>query len=247
MQPFEAMSPSLGVHHDAFGNPIGKALPGWEGCHRLPDQAMAGRTCTVLPYDRAWVPALFEAFSDAPGSLWTYLPYGPFSTPEDLADTIETYQRHRDFQTFVIAKDEQPLGFASYMRYDCQSGSVEVGGVTFSPGLQRSVTATEAMYLMMKTAFDHGYRRYEWKCDQLNRPSNLAALRLGFQFEGVFRNATVTKGRRRDTAWYSVIVEDWPAVRARLEGWLDPENFDAQGRQKRRLSAIPLPSSMADG
>jgi hypothetical protein len=102
--------------------------------------------------------------------------------------------------------------------------------------------ATEAMYLMMKTAFDHGYRRYEWKCDQLNRPSNLAALRLGFQFEGVFRNAVTTKGRRRDTAWYSVIVEDWPAVRARLEAWLDPDNFDGKGRQKQALSAIAIAS-----
>ncbi len=242
MLPFEHLSPSLKPRQDAFGNAVGQAIPDWQGCHRLPDAAMAGRTCRLVPYDRAVAPGLFDAFSAAGGGLWTYLPYGPFSSPEDLADTVETYQRHRDFQTFVILKDENPLGFASFMRYDCPNGSVEVGGVTFSPALQRSVMATEAMYLMMKTAFDHGYRRYEWKCDQLNRPSNLAAIRLGFQFEGVFRNAVVTKGRRRDTAWYSVIAEDWPQVRARLEAWLAPENFDDRGRQKQSLSAIPLSS-----
>ncbi len=242
MLPFERLSPSLRPGDDAFGNPIGQAIPGWQGCHRLPDTVMPGRTCTLLPYERTLASGLFEAFSHDGGGMWTYLPYGPFGSAEDLADSIETYQRHRDFQTFVITKDEQALGFASFMRYDCPNGSVEVGGVTFSPGLRRSVMATEAMYLMMKTAFDHGYRRYEWKCDQLNRPSNLAALRLGFQFEGVFRNAATTKGRRRDTAWYSVIMEDWPAAKARLEAWLEAGNFDEDGRQKQRLSASPLRS-----
>lgn len=242
MFPFEVLSPSLKPRDDAFGNPVGQAIPGWQGCHRLPDLGMTGRICTLLPYDRALASGLFEALSHDDGSMWTYLPYGPFSSAQELADSIETYQRHRDFQTFVIIKDEWPIGFASFMRYDCPNGCVEVGGVTFSPALRRSVAATEAMYLMMKTAFEHGYRRYEWKCDQLNRPSNLAALRLGFQFEGVFRNAVTTKGRRRDTAWYSVIVEDWGHVRRRLEAWLDPGNFDKDGRQRQRLSAVPLQS-----
>ncbi|WP_443747811.1 GNAT family N-acetyltransferase [Asticcacaulis solisilvae] len=240
MLPFERLSPSLKPRQDGFGNAIGQAIPDWQGCHRLPDVAMTGRTCTLLPYGPALADGLFEAFSLDDGGMWTYLPYGPFASAGELADSVETYQRHRDFQTFVIVKNERPLGFASYMRYDCPNGSVEVGGVTFSPALRRSVVATEAMYLMMKAAFDHGYRRYEWKCDQLNRPSNLAALRLGFQFEGVFRNATVPKGRRRDTAWYSVIVEDWPGVKARLEAWLDPENFDEGGRQRQSLSTLPL-------
>jgi RimJ/RimL family protein N-acetyltransferase len=243
MFPFEVLSPSLKPKEDSFGNPVGQAIPDWQGCLRLPDAPMAGRTCTVVPYTRPLTEGLFAALSQDDGGMWTYLPYGPFSSAQDLADSIETYQRHRDFQTFVIVKDEHPVGFASYMRYDCPNGSVEVGGVTFSPALRRSVMATEAMYLMMKTAFDHGYRRYEWKCDQLNRPSNLAALRLGFQFEGVFRNAVTTKGRRRDTAWYSVIVEEWPAVRARLESWLDPDNFDGEGRQRLRLSTMLFPAA----
>ncbi|MBW8880892.1 MAG: GNAT family N-acetyltransferase [Asticcacaulis sp.] len=242
MLPFETLSPSLKPHQDTFGNPVGQPIPDWSGCHRLPDIVMTGRTCVLKPYTPAFAPGLFEEFAKDSGGMWTYLPYGPFETAEDLADSIETYQRHRDFQTFVILKDERPLGFASYMRYDWPNGSVEVGGITFSPALRRSVMATEAMVLMMKTAFDHGYRRYEWKCDQLNRPSNLAALRLGFQFEGVFRNAVVTRGRRRDTAWYAVIAEDWPDVHARLEAWLDPGNFDENGVQKQRLSAVPLPA-----
>ncbi len=232
-------SPSLGIHDDAFGNPIGKALPGWHGCHKLPDAQLIGRTCAVVPYDHVFAEGLFAAFSRDDGRMWTYMPYGPFASEDELADSIETYQQNRGFHTFVIVKDEQPLGYASFMRYDLPNGAVEVGGVTFSPALQRSTVATEATYLMMKHAFDHGFRRYEWKCDQLNAPSNSAALRFGFTFEGVFRNAVVTKGRRRDTAWYSVIVEEWPQVRARLEAWLDPANFDADGRQVKALSAIP--------
>lgn len=230
------LSPSLDARPDPFGNPIGKPLTGWHGCHRLPDAELIGRTCAVLPYDRVFAPGLFEACARDDGRMWTYLPWGPFGEAEELADTIEAYQNNRDFQTFVIDVAGQPLGFASFMRYDMPNGSVEVGGVTFSPALQRSIAGTEAMYLMMHHAFDHGYRRYEWKCDQLNAPSNKAALRLGFQFEGAFRNAVVTKGRRRDTAWYSVIVEDWPQVKARLEAWLDPANFDGDGRQKAALS-----------
>ncbi len=238
--PYETLSPSLGVRHDAFGNPIGKAIPDWTACDRLPDNGLAGRTCTVVPYHHVHAKGLFEAYARDDGRSWTYLPWGDFADVDDVAATIETYQKDRDFHTFVIVKDNKPVGHASFMRYDMPNGSVEVGGVTFSPELQRSTIATEAMYLMMRHAFDHGYRRYEWKCDQLNIPSNKAAVRLGFQFEGVFRNAVVNKGRRRDTAWYSVIIEDWPAVRLRLEAWLDPSNFDANGMQKVALSAMPL-------
>lgn len=246
MLPFETLSPSLKPRPDAFGNPVGQTVPDWAGCHRLPDAAMVGRNCTLFPYDDSLAGDLFAALAEDDGGMWTYLPYGPFATVSELADSIKTYQRHRDFQTFVIVSDERPIGYASYMRYDCPNGSVEVGGVTFSPALRRTVMATEAMFLMMKTAFDHGYRRYEWKCDQLNRPSNLAALRLGFQFEGVFRNAVVTKGRRRDTAWYSIIAEDWPTARSRLEAWLDPRNFDDKGVQRLSLGALPLPASSLD-
>ncbi len=237
---YDTLSPSLGVRNDAFGNPVGKAVPNWHGCHKLPDATLVGRTCSVVPYDHVFAEGLFEEYSKDDGRMFGYLPYGPFGSIDELHDVIETWQKNRGLHTFVIVKDEHPIGHASFMRYDLQHGSVEVGGVTFSPALQRSVMATEAMYLMMKHAFDHGYRRYEWKCNQLNMPSNLAALRLGFSFEGVFRNAQVSHESRRDTAWYSVIVEEWPAVKARLEAWLDPSNFDADGTQKTALRDVPL-------
>lgn len=238
--PFENLSPSLGATLNAFGQPVGKTLTDWAPCEKLPDVPLIGRTCRVEPYAEAHADALSRALSKDDGRMWTYMPYGPFSSASELNASIQDYQTTRGFQTFVIVTEEGPVGYASFMRYDLANASVEVGGVTFSPLLQRSTAATEAMYLMMRHAFAHRYRRYEWKCDQLNLPSNRAALRLGFSFEGVFRNAVVTRGRRRDTAWYAVIVEDWPQVSARLEAWLSPNNFDAEGRQIVSLNAIPL-------
>ena len=237
---FDTFSPSLGIREDAFGNPIGKAIPDWQGCQRLPDMELMGRTCHLVPYDQIYAQGLHEAYAVDDGRMWSYLPYGPFDSAHGVDDSIQNYQKNRDFHTFVILKDEQPVGHASFMRYDLANGSVEVGGVTYSPALQRSTAATEAMYLMMKHAFDHGYRRYEWKCNQLNMPSSLAALRLGFSFEGVFRNHQVAREGRRDTAWYSVIAEEWPHIRTRLEAWLDPTNFDLNGVQKKGLSEMPL-------
>ena len=138
-------------------------------------------------------------------------------------------------------RDGQPLGFASYLRIFPDSGSIEVGHIHYSPRLQRSPTATEAMYLMMKTAFELGYRRYEWKCDALNAPSRRAAQRFGFSYEGIFRQAMVYKGRNRDTAWYAAIDSEWPALRAAYETWLAPENFDADVRQRQRLADLTAP------
>lgn len=235
-----AVSSSLGARDNAYGQPVGKPLPDWTPRQKLPDLDLHGASCRLIPYKNEHKDALWLAMSEDDGRMWTYMPYGPFSNASELDRSICAYQTERGFQTFTILTEKGAVGYASYMRYDLTNGAVEVGGVTFSPGLQRSRAATEAMYLMMRHAFDHGYRRYEWKCDQLNAPSMQAAQRLGFQFEGVFRNAVVVKGRRRDTAWYSVILEDWPQTCARLEAWLDPGNFDEAGRQKTALSAIPL-------
>jgi hypothetical protein len=124
------------------------------------------------------------------------------------------------------------------MRVMPSAGSIEVGHVNFSPALKRSAAATEAMYLMMESAFRLGYRRYEWKCDDLNAASRAAARRLGFSYEGTTRQATVYKGRSRDTAWYSIIDTEWPALRGAFEAWLDPGNFDSAGRQRSRLSDL---------
>ena len=134
---------------------------------------------------------------------------------------------------------DRASGVASYLRIDPGQGTIEVGYITFSPALQRTTAATEAMALMMRHALeDLGYRRYEWKCDALNAPSRAAAQRLGFTFEGIHRQARVVKGRNRDTAWFSVLDSEWPAVRAAFDAWLDPANFDADGRQRAPL-AIP--------
>jgi RimJ/RimL family protein N-acetyltransferase len=142
----------------------------------------------------------------------------------------------------VDSASGRAIGVASYMRIDPRNGSIEVGHINYSPLLQRKPAATETMYLMMKRAFELGYRRYEWKCDALNAPSRAAAQRLGFSFEGVFRQATVYKGRSRDTAWYATIDSEWPELERAFLRWLDPANFDAQGNQRLRLSDLTAPT-----
>jgi RimJ/RimL family protein N-acetyltransferase len=131
------------------------------------------------------------------------------------------------------------VGVASYLRIDAPVGVIEVGHINYAPALQRTAAATEAMYLLMKRVFDElGYRRYEWKCDALNAPSRAAAERLGFTYEGIFRQATIYKGRNRDTAWYAIIDKDWPKIRAVYEAWLAPGNFDQGGKPRQRLSEM---------
>lgn len=143
------------------------------------------------------------------------------------------------FYAILDKKTEKAVGLASYLRIQPKVGVLEVGHIHYSPLLQKTPLATEAMFLLMRRAFDElGYRRYEWKCDALNAGSRKAALRLGFTFEGIFRQASVYKGRSRDTAWYSVIDREWPALKEAHEAWLSPENFDAQGRQLARLSTF---------
>jgi RimJ/RimL family protein N-acetyltransferase len=174
---------------------------------------------------------------DAEGRNWTYLPYGPFDTVDDMRGWVERWAPGEDPLFFaVLDSSGQAIGTASYLRIEPAMGSIEVGHLAYSPLLQRTPAATEAMYLMMRRAFDElGYRRYEWKCNSLNAPSWNAAERLGFRYEGIFRQAWVQRGRNRDNAWFSIIDSEWPAIRAALEGWLDGANFDATGRQRRRL------------
>ena len=145
------------------------------------------------------------------------------------------------FFAILDQADGKATGVASYLRITPAAGSLEVGHIHYSPRLQRSPAATEAMFLMMRWAFDSGYRRYEWKCDALNAASRAAAHRLGLSFEGVFRQATVTKGRNRDTAWYAAIDAEWPALRAAFQAWLAPGNFDGAGRQRARLTDLTRP------
>jgi RimJ/RimL family protein N-acetyltransferase len=201
---------------------------------------MQGRLCHLTPLDPAThASALHEAHSaDREGRNWTYLPYGPFASAAEYTSWVEWAAAQEDPQFFAIveAASGRAVGVASYLRIEPAMGVIEVGHLAFSPALQRTPAATEAMYLMMRRAFDElGYRRYEWKCDSLNAPSVAAAQRLGFTFEGTFRQMYVVKGRNRDTTWLSIIDSEWPAVKRALEGWLAPANFDAAGKQRRRL------------
>ena len=233
------MEPSGPSRLNGFGQPTGPDVPDWTPRARPSDAPMAGRFCRLERWDSArHLQGLLAAASEDDGRMWTYLPWGPFATPEALQAVIdETADR---FQRFAILDTAgETLGSASYMRHDLDAGAVEVGAVIFSPRLQRTAAATEAMFLMMRRAFDEaGYRRYEWKCDDLNTPSRAAALRLGFRFEGIFRQALVYRGRNRDTAWFSIIDSEWLALRAAFEAWLAPGNFDGDGRQRVRLQAL---------
>ena len=172
--------------------------------------------------------------------LWLYLADGPFDSAEAFREEIARKAVSADAVFFAILDaGARPIGYASYMRIEPAHGVIEVGNVLFSRALQGTTGATEAMYLMARHAFeDLGYRRYEWKCNALNAPSRAAALRLGFTFEGIFRQHMVIKGCNRDTAWFSMIDGEWPRLRAAFDRWLYPSNFDAQGRQRATLRSF---------
>ena len=231
-----------GARVNELGQPIGPALPGWQPPARPAQRRLKGRFCGVEPLDVAQhARALFDANSqDREHRMWTYLGYGPFADFDEYERWLTERARSTDplFQAFVDRKSGNAVGLGTFMRIDPPAGSIEVGHIAMSPVLQRSPAATEAMYLMMRHAFELGYRRYEWKCDALNANSRRAAERLGFVFEGVFRQATVYKGRSRDTAWYAVVDSDWPALREAFERWLDRDNFDASGLQRSSLGDI---------
>jgi RimJ/RimL family protein N-acetyltransferase len=233
------MSPRL----NELGQPVGEPLPGWTSRPRPPRTAMEGRWARVEPLDPARHAAdLWDAVSaDRDNRNWTYLSVGPYARAEDHRAWVEKAAKSEDpfFHAIIDKKSGKAVGVASFMRIDPPNGVIEVGHINFSPLLQRTPVATDSMYLMMRRAFDElGYRRYEWKCDSLNAASRAAAERFGFQYEGLFRQAVVYRGRSRDTAWFAIIDKDWPAMKARFERWLDPKNFDKSGRQKKRLAEL---------
>ncbi|MGE0715216.1 MAG: GNAT family N-acetyltransferase [Alphaproteobacteria bacterium] len=228
---------------NAFGQPIGSPVAGWAPRPRPPRTPMVGRFCRVEPLDVARHAAeLHEANGDdADGRNWTYL---GIDAPPDLAAYrawLEKMAAGDDplFHAIVDSSTGKAVGVATLMRIDPPNGVIEVGNINYSPRLQRRPAATEAMFLMMRRVFDElGYRRYEWKCDSLNMPSRAAALRYGFRYEGTFLQAIVYKGRNRDTAWFSITDAEWPKVKAAFEQWLDPANFDAEGRQRVSLKSL---------
>ncbi|MBO0738070.1 MAG: GNAT family N-acetyltransferase [Alphaproteobacteria bacterium] len=233
----------MAEHFNELGQPIGFPLLQWSARPRPPRTAMQGRFCRVEPIDAARHGAdLHTAYLlDKEGRNWTYLPYGPFPRFDDYRDWLERASDTDDplFHAVIDGRSAQAVGVTSYMRIEGAAGVIEVGGINYAPPLQRTPAGTEAMYLMMRRVFDElGYRRYEWKCDSLNAPSRAAAQRLGFRYEGMFRQASVYKARNRDTCWFSILDGEWPALKRRFESWLDPANFDTAGRQRRSLSSF---------
>lgn len=228
-------------HFNEYGQEIGAALPGWTPPPVPPREVTSGRFCDLVPLHIDHADALFEAFAlDADDREWTYLPYGPFASRDDFRAWVaeNAVSDERVLFTIHSGASRRPTGIAGYLRMMPATGSIEVGHLRYSSRLQRTPAATEAMSLMMARAFDLGYRRYEWKCDVFNAPSRRAAARLGFTFEGIFRQATVYKARTRDTAWFSVIDAEWPSLQRAFDAWLDPSNFDGQGRQVRGLEDV---------
>ena len=216
----------------------------WTAARRPSPVELRGSRVLLRPVDAAGDAGPLYAVSHPPGgdpAIWDYKFEGPFESQEELGKLLVGAEGSSDplFFTLVGLPDEQPLGMASYLRIEPEHGSIEIGNIWFGTPLQRTTAATEGIYLLARHAFDElGYRRLEWKCNALNAPSRRAAERFGFTFEGVFRKHLVVKGRNRDTAWYSIVDDEWPAIRAGFEAWLAPGNFDETGRQKRSLEEL---------
>lgn len=228
-----------------LGQPVGLEVPDWQGAKPPAKATLTGHHCRLEPLQaNKHAKELFEANClDQEDRIWTYLPYGPFADFKSYTTWLDEFCRGDNplFFAIIDATTQQAVGVASYLRIDPANGSIEVGHLCYSPLLAKTIAATEAMYLMMKNMFDAGYRRYEWKCNALNAPSRAAAQRLGFSFEGIFRHSLVTKGRNRDTAWYSIIDSEWPALQKVFQQWLSPDNFDNNGTQKTSLSKLTKP------
>jgi RimJ/RimL family protein N-acetyltransferase len=231
-----------------LGQPVGLPVPDWKPREAPARTPMAGRFCRLEPLAVSHAPELFDAFAlDREGRNWTYMFYGPFDDRDEWRAWVEKSAAQQDPLFFAILDGAgRAVGVASFMRIDRANGVIEIGHLNFSPLMQRTPVATEAIFLMLKRAFDElGYRRCEWKCDSLNAPSRAAAERFGFAYEGLFRQAVVVKGRNRDTAWFAIVDSEWPAIRAGFERWLGPGNFDADGRQRERLGALIAKSRAA--
>ncbi len=229
---------------DKQGNRIGVPVTD-DQTPLIPRGALIGTYTRLEPLDAdRHTSDLFTAFAGA-DHLWIYMPHGPFFAENEYRAWVESKQGDHDpyFYAIVDQHSGKALGVASYLRIDPGARSIEVGWITYSPLLQRSRIATEAMFLMMRNAFDLGYRRYEWKCNVLNKSSMRAAKRLGMTYEGTFRQATVVKGRNRDTAWFAIVDAEWPSMRRAFELWLEPENFDAAGEQLVSLDSFRASNS----
>lgn len=226
----------MNTHLNAMGQPIGAPLPDWQPCPMPGGNRLQGRFCCLEALDiKQHAAALFAALAeDSEGRGWTYLAYGPFADLAEFSDWLQAECLGADplFYTIIDLVSGQAVGMTALMRLQPQHGSIEVGHVHFSPRMKQTAIATEAMALLMAYAFDDlGYRRYEWKCDSLNQSSKKAAIRLGFEYEGTFRQAVVYNGRNRDTAWFSILDSEWPQQKVRFRQWLQEDNFTQSGQQ----------------
>lgn len=220
--------------------PLGAPVENWRPPSAPDGAVLEGRYVRLEPLSAdEHAAGLFAAYQGH-DAVWDYLPYGPFSSAALYHRWMRGLAGRDDpfFYAIQALDKPQPEGVASFLRINPQAGSIELGHINLAPGLQRSRAATEAMKLMMEWAFEAGYRRFEWKCDALNRPSRNAAQRLGLSFEGVFRQAVIVKGRNRDTAWFAAIDSEWPALREAFDVWLSPSNFDSDGCQIERLGDL---------
>jgi RimJ/RimL family protein N-acetyltransferase len=216
----------------------------WAAVERPARKPLRGSHVLLRPVDAATDAGRLYEVSHLPHgdpAIWTYLPDGPYDDAEHLGQMLKWAEASEDplYFTLVRLADDRPLGLASYLRITPEFGAIEIGHIWFGVPLQRTTAATEAIYLLARHAFDDlGYRRLEWKCNELNAPSRRAAERFGFRFEGIFRKHQVVKGRNRDTAWFSITDDEWPAIRSAFEAWLAPGNFDRGGVQVRTLASL---------
>ncbi|HDR2787679.1 TPA: GNAT family N-acetyltransferase [Enterobacter asburiae] len=224
-----------------FGQPIGEELVDWQPRQHPARVELNGRYCRLEPLRVEHASALFAAYQQAEDTRsWTWLLREPDATVAEYSQWIASVCVLSDPIHFAVIDNQtqSPVGSLALMRIDPKNGVVEVGHVHFSPLMSRTPLSTEAQYLLMRYVFDAlGYRRYEWKCNSLNEPSRRAALRLGFQYEGRFRQALVVKGHNRDTDWFSIIDKEWQALDCAFQNWLATDNFTADGKQIRSLES----------
>lgn len=226
-----------------FGQLVGNPVENWVPCHKPGKEILHGSYCILEPIEiNEHTDQLFDALAiDNQGESWTYLPYGPFDTLSEFKNWLSKMMLETDTLLYAIldAKTQKTIGISGYLRIDPEHGVIEIGHLHFSTLLKQTPLATEAIYLMLRNVFEkHRYRRCEWKCNDLNEPSRRAAERFGFTFEGIFRQNNVFKNYNRDTAWFSIIDSEWPALKERFKKWLHPNNFDISGKQILKLSKI---------
>lgn len=217
---------------------LGKIVKGWSVPERPNAPILSGKYAQLELLSADAHAAEIHRANSVDDAIWDFLPYGPYTSAAGYHRWVRDATAGDDPVFYAIKNLESGHfeGVASFLRITPEAGSIEVGHINLAKPLQRTRAATEAMFLMMQWAYEAGYRRYEWKCNALNMGSRRAAERLGFSYEGIFRQAGLSKGRNRNTAWYASIDSEWPALKSAFSTWLAPENFDANGQQKESLS-----------